>query len=292
MENLKVLIFGSGRRVKNDLFPVLINLGIDASQIVVVRRSRRKEPWHSKSQVFSLEEVNQKLAVPDIVFICVPPLEIALCLEAISKTSYCGQVFIDTPISISSEEIHKYQSRFQMNVLEDNGLLPFIPDMQKVNYGFRLILNWRCFYNYHGVAFFRAVLKGAMTIRLSKGFGRFRVLVLSGSRTLIISITPYNYKKGSLKIFEINDLCRPLIISDLTKFSTKAALYSDLQESEYKADSPLTSIDEIARREPVEFMNYWKRVGLFIGIGSFLNHGQMMFPSIHESFENEKPFLR
>jgi len=292
MQNIRVLIFGSGRRVKHDLFPVLINLRIDASKIAVVRRSGRRESWHSESQVYSFEEVNQKLEVPDIVFICVPPPQIVSCLEAISMSGYGGQVFIDTPISIGLEEILKYQSRFKMNVLEDNGLLPFIPEMHKVDYRFRLIFNWRSFYNYHGVAFFRAVLNGTMTVCLSKRLGRFRVLVLTGFRTLVISVTPYNYNKGSLRLFEIKGLRRLLVVSDLAEFSTRAKFYSGLQASDFKADSPLISVDKTLRLKPVEFMNDWKRMGLFIGIESFLKHGQMLFPSIQESFKNEKPFLR
>ena len=292
MENLRVLIFGSGRRVKNDLFPVLINLRIDASKIAVVRRSGRRESWHSESQVYSFEEVDQKLEVPDIVFICVPPTEVVSCLEALSTSGYSGQVFIDTPISTGLEKILKYQSRFKMNVLEDNGLLPFIPEMHKVDYRFRLIFNWRSFYNYHGVAFFRAVLNGTMAVCLSKRLGRYRVLVLSGFRTLVISITPYNYNKGSLRFFEIKSLRRLLVVSDLAEFSTRAKLYSGLQASDFKADSPLIFDDQALRLKPVEFMNDWKRMGLFIGIESFLKHGLMLFPSIQESFKNEKPFLR
>jgi hypothetical protein len=56
----QVMVIGAGKRVFIDLIPCLISLGIEESNIIVVRKSLQKIPYFSGIQVFdNLDQIGR-----------------------------------------------------------------------------------------------------------------------------------------------------------------------------------------------------------------------------------------
>lgn len=97
-KRINILVFGMGRRIRDDLIPVLNLIGLENFNLFFIKKRATIEPWQKPFQVqIDFEEI-ESLDNFDYVFICVPPTEVINCFRLVRNFRFDGTILIDTPV--------------------------------------------------------------------------------------------------------------------------------------------------------------------------------------------------
>lgn len=290
-EPTNILVFGMGRRIRDDLIPALTLIGLDKFNLYFMKKRPIKESWQKSFHVAGGFEELLFAGTFDFIFICVPPNEVAGCFELVKKLNFNGTLLIDTPITSFCEKFGRAleDQSFDIRVLEDNGLVQFAEMIRSDKFKFRIIVNWRALFDYHGISFLKSVTDERLRVRFNFKFGRFRFLLLTTSKTIVLSITPYNYSKGEIYFFDFNGGRRSFSLKTLN-FYFLQCLGNHSFISKMRMESRIMKHSHKFSSNAVSQMNCWKRLALYDALSSLFFSQENVFPTIQDSLKNEIPF--
>lgn len=202
----KFLVIGAGKRVVQDVLPVLESMG-NRVELRGVYSSTPKRIELERTQLITsgaadlnpddFDEING-------IYVCVPPDQVHSVLRRITRFDVSQiDLVVDTPIDSNLHEFRLFRS---VTVAEDSGFLPWLPLFRKAlsgEGGASQVVFYRSAYAYHAVSLFRALVSEGVassdSARLSRwSFGPFKFVELGDTR--LVMIEPRSYSKGSILV--------------------------------------------------------------------------------------------
>lgn len=281
----EILIFGAGKRVSDELIPTLLNGGVVEKDIVIVRKQNQNLPEYPKIRV--LTETNAVISTfkGKIVFCCVPVNQQTTLIERLSNLPTPKLIFFDTPVKDVFASLKNLAMIHDLYVLEETALIPWIPELKKILSGRNVLIFWRVFYNYHGVAFIRALSSKYMVKRFQLPFGkRIYVSRAEGSTILVAGY----HKKEKSKCFYLH---LPLInLSSPFNMQRQGKSLENLLSAKalnFSSEMNLKSYSDFKTRSVFKDFDKWKFLALQIGIFELLDSNKILFPRLEDAVLNE-----
>jgi hypothetical protein len=190
-----VIIIGSGRRVRDDVLPVLLSLPRLFSLYKIYARSEKV--IRHDSSFFNVESL-EKLTADDIqkttmIYIAVPERELSRVLAIIEEFDLRTiTLIVDTP---APRRLNETRYR-RVYVAEDSVFLPWLEFFERKSLVVKKIIAEHSMYRYHGVAICRVLGRGLVRFAFS-----FRKSFWLWCGTLSAHIIePRDYQRGHLTI--------------------------------------------------------------------------------------------
>lgn len=187
----KFIIIGSGRRVQQDVVPVLNSIGLSSKDIKIYAR-RNKEIFvrNHKYRVSKIEELSY---IPDktYVYIAVPTNNLKITITNILRINNSTTLLVDTPINDSS--ILEEFTNSKIWVSEDSKYLGFLLKQNIKFYKLNFMFFYKSAFAYHGIAFIESIL--------SNCFFSFSVLgfyFMFCSKGIAVIFGKRDYEKGNI----------------------------------------------------------------------------------------------
>ncbi len=260
MDNKKITIIGSGRRIQQDVIPVLINLGFSKKNISIFsKRKKRIFVRDSEYVVKSIKLLNYN-NLNKYVYIAIPPNKLYVTIKKILKINSKSYIIVDTPI-INNKIVNDFNNK-KICVAEDAAyIFENLYDKNKL-YNLNCVLLYKSAFSYHGIAFIESVLSNIIFqisfLGLYIALCKKGVAVIIGSR---------NYEKGSIYL-NFNKIPFP-----------------KLKKSDINLIGGLTDIDSVSYR----FLDL-KRLGLKLLISNFIRNSNQLI-KLDEAFSQYKKSL-
>ena len=281
----QVMVIGAGKRVFIDLIPCLTSLGVEEFDIIVVRQSLEKVPYFSEILVFS--DLDQALNIfkGDFIFCCIPEYSHKQVIESLKRIKTSKTIFFDTPIKKNYDELRLLNKVHDVRVLEETQFIPWLPQLKNKIRGFNIIVLWRLFYDYHGVAFLRGISDEVFVRKINLPFHKtFFYAFLRGSIVLMGGY--HNKVHGKFSIVRLLPTVNLSVLNQrwqkqvaINFFKSKGHLnYSFLQ-------NPLE--DLIYDGFLFENLQAWKKIGLYLGLYDVMNSNSNLFPVLEDAIINE-----
>jgi len=191
----QVIIFGAGRRVKEDVLPVFLSLRDSFLVYRIYARSKKVIAFNGDIyKVDKVEEVSNKIIeTSEMIYIAVPPDKVNGVLKSLTEYS-CKHLtlIIDTPAAFTVDE-----SLFKkVYIAEDTTRLPWIDMVRKFSNKITRIVADKSLYRYHGTALVRVFSQDFIRIGIM-----FRKYVFMWSGSLVACVKePRNYNDGHIFI--------------------------------------------------------------------------------------------
>ncbi len=192
----RLLIIGAGKRVMDDVLPVVESLSDELSLEGIYARSERTVESSSgrRFKIMPLEALSADLfAHTDLVYIAVPPSSVTAILGKLPVHSDSIELIIDTPApSRLPKTLLRHFAR--VHVAEDSAYLPWLElfETQEV----KRVECRQGVYRYHGVALFKALMR--RPVRYAGRIGNQIYMRVGSARVHIAE--PRDYQKGTLTI--------------------------------------------------------------------------------------------
>ena len=192
----KILIFGAGHRVKDNIFPALssIEYDLDIDFVSLSGKELVSSGYQRKCFKFGLSEIDY--SIYDLILISVPQNEVLKVVSSINKNERY-KILLDTPIT---REINKFTKKYDIKVMEDIIFLPFIKiikDYAPIN---QIIMMYSG-YEYHGLAFVKNLIdKKILHAKRTRNSERDDVLIKFKTNKSAKIFNPRDYKKGYIEI--------------------------------------------------------------------------------------------
>jgi hypothetical protein len=202
MMRKKIFIFGAGKRVVNDILPVLGALS-DQFEIIGICNTRKKIIFDLAGNIYRtvlLNETDSLLKSADYVYLGVPPEKVKEVIEYIKSKSHPSalNLILDTPVSVTPDVIMGFNS---VSVAEDIVYLPWIDLLPKD--GLKKVSVNNAMIRYHGIAFLKKMFRSEILFAI----GFFRTsLVFSKNGKFAVFCHPRDYGRGVLRFKFKNDL--------------------------------------------------------------------------------------
>lgn len=152
----KLTVIGSGRRVQQDLIPVLVYLGYLPENISIYSKKEKsifvRDTFY---KVSSIESLNKK-SIEDFVYVAIPSKRLFETLKTIYTINPKARVIVDTPI-FSSEIVKSFANK-NICVAEDAGYLSEYLIKGDKLYHYNILFMDKSAYLYHGIAFIESIL--------------------------------------------------------------------------------------------------------------------------------------
>ena len=191
MTNNKFTIIGAGRRVQQDLIPVLVYLGYLPKNISIYS-SKEKSIFVRDTiyKVSNIESLNKK-SIEDLVYVAIPSKNLFETLRTIFTINPKARVIVDTPI-FSSEIVKNFANK-NICVAEDAAYLSeYLIRRDNLCY-YNILFMDRSAYLYHGIAFIESILDEIIfhfsLFGLYFAFCRQGIAVIKGAS---------NYERGNI----------------------------------------------------------------------------------------------
>lgn len=281
----EILIFGAGKRVLDELIPSLLSGGVMEKDIVLVRKQNQNLPKYPKIRV--LTQTNEIISTfkGKIIFCCVPVNQQITLIERLFNLPTPKLIFFDTPVKDVYASLKNLANIHDLYVLEETALIPWIPEMRKILSGRNVLIFWRVFYNYHGVAFIRALSSKYMVKRFQLPFGK-RIYV-SRAKGSVILVAGYHRKEKS-KCFHLH---LPLInlISPFNMQRQGKSLENLMSDKalNFLSEMNLKSYSDFKSRSVFKDFDRWKFLALQIGIFELIDSSKILFPRLEDAVINE-----
>ena len=236
----KFTVIGSGRRVQQDVIPVLIELGFSPNNISIYS-SREKKIYvrDTEYKVYSIENLN-KTSINKFVYVSIPHQKLYELLKKIFDIDSSSKVIVDTPI-VNSKIVEKFKKNI-ICVAEDAAFISNFLIKKNELFKYNILLLNKSAFSYHGIAFVESILSGIVF-----HFSLFGLYFAFCKKGIAVIIGKNNYEKGSIYL------------------NFKKISFPNLNESEIELIGGLSDFDSVSYR----FLDL-KRLGLKILINNFL----------------------
>jgi len=183
-------IIGAGRRVQQDLIPVLKSMGVGSSLINIY--AKNKKTIFVKDELYIVNKLNflQKIEDNSIVYIAVPPNASEFILKKIIDINNNSKIIIDTPIinesivKLSKKKYWVAEDAYNLGKLLSNNL-----NLKRFN----LLFFQRSFFSYHGVAFVESILSTSFFI-----FSILGIRFMFCKKGIAVIIGKRQYERGNI----------------------------------------------------------------------------------------------
>lgn len=183
-------IIGAGRRVQQDLIPVLKSMGVRSSLINIY--AKNKKTIFVKDELYIVNKLNflQKIEDNSIVYIAVPPNASEFILKKIIDINNNSKIIIDTPIinksiiKLSKKKYWVAEDAYNLGKLLSNNL-----NLKRFN----LLFFQRSFFSYHGVAFVESILSTSFFI-----FSILGIRFMFCKKGIAVIIGKRQYERGNI----------------------------------------------------------------------------------------------
>jgi hypothetical protein len=228
----KFIIIGSGRRVQQDVLPVLNSIGFDKSEIrIYASRIKTIFVRDTLYDVFNFNDIDE-IGDDSIVYVAVTPSAIFKVVSQIILLNASVKIIIDTPINDIS-----LVNNFKNNniwVAEDAAYLGhFLKNTINLNV-FNVMILHKSAVVYHGIAFIESLL-----LNSSISFTVFGSHLMFCKKGIAIIIGKRDYENGEIWL------------------NFKKLIFPNLNYSQIKLVGGLTDFDNVSYR----FLEL-KRIGL------------------------------
>jgi len=228
----KFIIIGSGRRVQQDVLPVLNSIGFDKSEIrIYASRIKTIFVRDTLYDVFNFNDIDE-IGDDSIVYVAVPPSAIFKVVSQIILLNASVKIIIDTPINDIS-----LVNNFKNNniwVAEDAAYLGyFLKNTINLNV-FNVMILHKSAVVYHGIAFIESLLLNSYI-----SFTVFGSHLMFCKKGIAIIIGKRDYENGEIWL------------------NFKKLIFPNLNYSQIKLVGGLTDFDNVSYR----FLEL-KRIGL------------------------------
>lgn len=189
-----VIIIGSGRRVQQDVIPVLLHLGYKKENINIYA-NRTKEIFikNTTFEVISTDDLDYIDGV-DFAYVAVPPERVHDVFDMLFDLNNGLKIIVDTPI-VNKLSLHKYADK-TIVVAED--VTHLCKEVLKKNLRlrrFNFLLMYKSAYAYHGIAFVESMFSGILFQLKILG-----VYVAFCKKGIAIIFGKKNYEKGYISL--------------------------------------------------------------------------------------------
>jgi len=188
----KFLIVGSGRRVQQDIIPVLEYIGCKNKDIsVYATREKKILVRDSIYDVFNFEKLKY-IENDTIVYIAVPAAALRSVIELVLELNSSVKLIVDTPIN-SATVVNRFRG-YNISVAEDAFFLgKYLLDSNLIHKNFSLLTFYKSAMSYHGVAFIEVLLS-----QILLSFSLFGLYIAICKKGVAIIFGKKNYEKGNI----------------------------------------------------------------------------------------------
>ena len=246
---MKFIIVGSGRRVQQDVLPVLSVLGVKKVNISIY--AKREREILVRDVIYDVLNFKKLVLIQNecIVYLAVPHIVTEKIIARILDINQSVKIIIDTPINNIS--IVKKYNKFNICVSEDAAflgkyLLKNNLDIKKYNFLFL----FKSAISYHAIAFIESLLSEILF-----HFSFFGIYVAVCKKGIAIILGKRNYEKG-------------FICLNHSKIK-----FPKLSIEKQQLIGGLSNYDSVSYR----FLEL-KRIGLFDLINNFINNSKESIP--------------
>jgi hypothetical protein len=275
---IRAVVLGAGRRVQEDVIPSLLACGLRQNEILIVRKKPSNLSQFPKIIcINSLQDFDKtRLSRVTILISCLPSDIQGIYISQLSERFDFKTILVDTPVEgifrvLNQELLDK------IRVIEDAGIVfnLFQFSISRPN----IILNYKGFFDYHGVAILNSLTKPKLKVIIRR-IPKLNLRIYLAKKCICISIGQRNYKKSFL------------FMADIVRF--RRVNLADLQTSELRLDElhylasklniDMKSLFEKFPKNALEV----KRLGLAFGLRQLFNQSIIIFPKMEEALMNEK----
>lgn len=286
----KFIIFGHGKRVRENIIPALKNINPNVDYETYTKSGKYLDGYvyreTKKFKEFKIQEDFKNY------IISVPPKNTLECLKKINTLVNRDDIniFIDTPVH---KNLKSYKKINNICVLEDIKFLPWLNYFQENNYDIESVILNRCGYEYHGIALAKQLInekiinsKRSYRKKLTKTTINFK------NQKYVEIISPRNYLNGFIQVKSTNN---PEVIIGNKEIANAAhsknviLLEEMINISNDSLVKNLMNINPKLKFYPSNFiasMEILKVVGLSNLIKKFINENYIN-TSINQSFEEQ-----
>jgi len=273
-----VVILGAGRRVQEDVIPSILACGIGQNEILIVRKRPSKLSQFPKIIcINSLQELDKnKLSRVALLISCLPSDIQGIYISKLSQLFEFETILVDTPVEGILKVLNK-ELLEHIHVLEDAGVVFNLFHFSRTKPN--LILSYRGFFEYHGVAMFGSLTKAKLRV-IVRRIPKLNLRIYLAKKCICISIGQRNYSKSFLFMADIARLRRIRLVELQTSDIRLEELY-------YLASQLNIDMKLLFDKFPKNSLEV-KRLGLAFGLRQFFIHGVTIFPKLDESLMNEE----
>ena len=246
-------VIGAGRRVRQDVIPVLNDLGFTNNDIsIYATREKYIYVRDTRYKVNAIKSLNQK-SISEFVYIAIPPLKLSDTLKKVVEIDSNCKIIADTPIIDSKIPIEFKDKRIY--VAEDAAYISELLIKKNQILTFNILFLYKSAYSYHGVAFIESILS-----RIIFHFSVFGLYFAFCKKGIAIVVGKDNYENGNIAL------------------NFKTIPFPSLNKLEIELIGGLSDYDSVSYR----FLDL-KRLGLKILIDNFLKKSNKLI-SLKQGF--------
>lgn len=243
----KIILIGSGRRIQQDVIPVINELGFEQNDILIY--ANREKKIYVRDTIYDVLNLDDLNAIKEnyLIYIAVPSVLIESLLEKIYELEPNSKIIVDTPIinkSLSEKFIDK-----KIGVAEDviflyTHLLKKDLKPNKFNFlGF-----YKSGFSYNAIAFIEIILS-----KIIFHFSILGIYFAFCKNGISIIYGKTNYERGSIW------------------FNNSIMKFPDLNASQVELIGGLSDFDNVSYR----YLDL-KRIGLYYLIENFINDNNII----------------
>lgn len=287
MNKPRILILGAGKRVKQDVLPVLMHLGYQHSDLLILRKNHKQ--LTEFPQISCIQMNNYRLAEfnPELIISCLPTSETIEVIRKILNITAPKHLFVDTPVSKIYEDLSKLEVLSGISVLEDNHLVFFGNQLKIAKSEPRLIFVRKGLYDYHGVALLSRIFGKTSNIFFKIRVRSFLILVFKAGTRFIFWLGPRDYSSGEIYFANFRGSN-----SLFQKYRFDTELIPEWATSYMLENLETAEALEILGSNPIRYMPFWKRMALGENLGKFILNGENAFLTLDEALINERFFQK
>ena len=193
MNRARILILGAGERVRQDLLPVLVALGYQDSDLLILRKNNDQLLEFPQFMCTTMNGPKIKGFNPELIISCLPTVETIKVIREVMIFTCPYHLFVDTPITKIYRDLIELNTPKGVSVLEDNHLVFFASQLAKVQP--RLIFVKKALYDYHGVALLSKTFGKPSKRHFKIRIRNFLFLTFKVGNTIVIWMGPRKYDK-------------------------------------------------------------------------------------------------
>lgn len=286
----KFIIFGHGKRVRENIIPALKIINPNVNYETYTKSGKYLDGYVYR-ETKKFKEFKIQAHFKNYI-VSVPPSNTLECLEKINTLVNRDDIniFIDTPVHRNLNSLKKINN---ICVLEDIKFLPWLKYFQENNFDIASVILNRCGYEYHGVALAKQLInEKIVNSKRSYRKNLTKTTINFKNQKYAEIISPRNYLNGFIKVESIDN--KEIIIGNKeisNSFNSSNVIF--LEEIIDFSNDPLFKnllrINPELKFDPSNFiasMEIFKVIGLSNLIKKFVNENYIN-TSINQSFEEQ-----
>lgn len=286
----KFIIFGHGKRVRENIIPALKNLNINVKYETYTKSGKYLDGYVYR-ETKKFEEFKMQEDFKNYI-ISVPPKNTLECLEKINILTNREDVniFIDTPVH---KNLNSFKRVNNICVLEDIKFLPWLNYFQENSFDIESVILNKCGYEYHGIALAKQFINEQISdSKRSYSNNLTKTTINFNNQKYVEIISPRNYLNGFIQVKSTNKgeiIIGNKEIANTSTSSNVTFLEEIISFSDDSFVKNLLNINPELKFDPLNFiasMEIFKVAGLSNLIKNFINENYIN-TSINQSLEEQ-----